>query len=41
MTRKKYLEIEEIIHLIAKKTELSLAELDLFLWYLSTGRVLK
>ena len=36
-----YLKIEEILKEIAKKLDLNLAELDLFLWYLETGKVLK
>jgi N-glycosylase/DNA lyase len=38
---KKYLEIEELLREIAKKTKLSLGELDLYLWYEETGKVLK
>lgn len=41
MTKKKYLEIESILRKIANYLEISLAELDLFLWYLETGKVLK
>ncbi|RLG43663.1 MAG: N-glycosylase [Thermoproteota archaeon] len=41
ITRKRYLEIEEVLRLIAKELGISLAELDLYLWYLETGRVLK
>ncbi len=41
LTKKKYLEIEEVLEKIAKKTNLSLGELDLFLWFLETGKVLK
>lgn len=41
MTKKKYLEIESILRKIANCLEISLAELDLFLWYLETGKVLK
>ena len=37
----KYLEIEEILRKIAEKLNLNLGELDLFLWYLETGKVLK
>ncbi|MHA1270237.1 MAG: N-glycosylase/DNA lyase [Candidatus Helarchaeota archaeon] len=39
--KKKYLEIEEILRKIAKNLNLSLAELDLYLWYLETKRILK
>ncbi len=41
LTRKKYLEIECELRRIAKKLNLSLAELDLYLWYLETGKILK
>lgn len=41
ITRKKYFEIEEVLRLIAGKLGISLAELDLYLWYLETGRILK
>ena len=38
---RKYLEIESLLREIAEKTNLSLGELDLYLWYLETGKVLK
>lgn len=38
---KKYLEIENFLEKIAEKTNLNLGELDLYLWYLETGKVLK
>ena len=41
ITKKKYLEIEEILKKLAKKTNLTLAELDLYLWYMETGKILK
>ena len=41
MTKSKYLEIEEILKNIAKKVKLTLAELDLYLWFIETGKVLK
>jgi N-glycosylase/DNA lyase len=41
LTKKKYLEIEDLLRKLAKKTNLTLAELDLYLWYLETGKVLK
>ena len=39
--KKKYLEIEKILDEIAKKAKMSQGELDLYLWYLKTGKVLK
>jgi N-glycosylase/DNA lyase len=41
LTKNRYLEIENILRKIAKKTGLTLAELDLYLWYMETGKVLK
>ena len=41
LSRVKYLEIEEILRKIAKKSGLTLAELDLYLWFLETIKVLK
>lgn len=41
MTKKKYLEIEEMLKEIGKQLNLSLAELDLYLWYMETGKILK
>jgi len=41
MTKKKYLEIEELLKKIAKKIGINLAKLDLYLWYLETGKILK
>lgn len=41
ITPKKYLEIELILDKLARKMKLNLAELDLYLWYLETGKVLK
>ena len=41
LTRNKYFEIENLLRRIAEKLGLTLAELDLYLWYLETGKVLK
>jgi len=41
LTVKKYIEIENILRKIAKKTDLTLAQLDLYLWYMETGKILK
>jgi N-glycosylase/DNA lyase len=41
LTAKKYREIENILRDIATRTNLTLAELDLYLWYLETGKILK
>lgn len=41
LTRRKYLEIEELLRKIAKKLDINLAELDLYLWHAETGKVLK
>lgn len=41
LTRKRYLEIERTLRKIAEKLNISLAELDLYLWYIETGKILK
>ena len=41
LTPKKYLEIESVLRELAEKTNTNLAELDLYLWYEETGKVLK
>ena len=41
LTRKKYLEIEAILRTIATRTDLTLAELDMYLWYMETTKILK
>lgn len=41
LSRKKYFEIENLLREVAKIVELNLAELDLYLWYLETKKVLK
>ncbi len=41
LTKKRYLEIENKLRKIAEKTNLTLAELDLYLWYMETGKILK
>jgi len=41
LTRRKYLEIENLLRDLGKKTDTTLAELDLYLWYLETGKILK
>ena len=41
MSRKRYLKIESILKGLAKLASMSLGELDLYLWYMETGKVLK
>jgi len=41
LSEKRYLKIERMLEWLAGKTGLNLAELDLYLWYLETGKVLK
>lgn len=41
LTPKRYLEIENILDKIAKATNTNLGELDLYLWYEETGKILK
>ncbi|MBU0727191.1 N-glycosylase/DNA lyase [Patescibacteria group bacterium] len=41
INKKKYFEIEKVLQKMADKLDLTLAELDFYLWYLETGKVLK
>lgn len=41
LTKRKYLEIEGLLKKIAKELSFNLGELDLYLWYIETGKVLK
>jgi len=41
LSKKRYLEIENVLKDIARKLDFSLAELDLYLWYIETGKILK
>jgi len=41
LTKRKYLEIEDLLKKIAVKLNLNLAELDLYLWYIETEKILK
>jgi len=41
LTKKKYLEIERTLEDLAGKLDLSLSEIDLYLWYIETGKILK
>lgn len=41
ITRKRYLEIEKKLRKLAEKTSTSLGELDLYLWHMKTGKILK
>ncbi len=41
LTKKKYLQIESILARIAYQVCLSVGELDLYLWYMETGKILK
>jgi N-glycosylase/DNA lyase len=41
LTKNRYLAIETTLRDIATKTNLTLAELDLYLWYMETGNILK
>ena len=40
-SKKNYIEIEDVLRRMALKLGLTLAELDLYLWYLETGKILK
>ncbi|MBD3197617.1 MAG: N-glycosylase/DNA lyase [Candidatus Lokiarchaeota archaeon] len=41
MTKTKYIEIEEILKDLGERLSLNMAELDLYLWYMETGKILK
>ena len=41
LTKRKYFEIENLLRKIAGKSNVNLAELDLYLWYMETGKILK
>ncbi len=41
LTKKKYLRIEEILKGFGRKINLNMSELDLYLWYLETGKIFK
>ena len=41
LTKKKYLEIENILKELARELDITLAELDLYLWFIETNEVLK
>jgi len=41
MTKTRYLEIEQVLKKIAGRLGMPLSELDLYLWFLETGKVLK
>jgi len=41
ITPKKYVEIENVLRELAQETGTSLGELDLYLWYEETGKILK
>lgn len=41
ITKRAYLDIESVLRSIGKKVGLNMAELDLYLWYLETGKILK
>lgn len=41
LTRRRYLEIEKLLEEIAEKTGLHVGELDLYLWFMETGKMLK
>ena len=41
LSKKKYLEIEGVLRDLGERVGLSLGELDLYLWYIETGKVLK
>ena len=41
LTKKRYIEIENVLKDLGNKVQLNMAELDLYLWHMETGKVLK
>jgi N-glycosylase/DNA lyase len=41
ITRRKYLETEGVVEKISEETKIPMGKLDLYLWYMKTGKVLK
>ena len=41
LTKKKYMKYEEILRKVSKRLDMPLGELDLYLWYRKTGKILK
>ena len=41
ITKRRYLEYERILAEVARRVEMTLGEMDLYLWYRKTGKVLK
>ena len=41
LTKKNYLDIEEELEKLSEETDTNLAGLDLYLWYIETGKILK
>jgi len=41
LIKRRYMEIERVLSELADKTSLKLGELDLYLWYMETGKILK
>lgn len=41
LTRRRYLQLEQILEGLTRQVDLTLAKLDLYLWYMQTGEVLK
>jgi N-glycosylase/DNA lyase len=41
MTRRRYLDIENVIRVLGSKVDLKPGVLDLYLWYMETGKILK
>lgn len=41
LSKAKYLEVEQVLERVSSRAGVNLAELDLYLWYIETGKVLK
>jgi N-glycosylase/DNA lyase len=41
ISRQRYIELEQVLKQLAARVDMNMAELDLFLWFLETGEVIK
>ena len=41
LTKRRYLEYERLLEYVAERVDMTLGEMDLYLWYRKTGKVLK
>ncbi len=41
ITKRKYIDVEKVVEILAKETGIPLGKLDLIMWYIKTGKVMK